>query len=171
MRNAPTRSRSIIRSEKQEALMVSEIEVRRDARACEHLDRAVPFPRRELLLGAARSRPRFFFLSARGRRLPERARYGQRAVARRMDGDALRASRKPPNCSSSICGIIPARRTPRTRSTGSAGSRTGMELQPLARSYYEKLTGRYTQNYFGLLGAERLRALGPDRRRLRMCSA
>jgi len=34
-------------------------------------------------------------------------------------------------------------------------------VQPLARSYYEKLTGRYTQNYFGLLGAERLRALGP----------
>ncbi len=34
-------------------------------------------------------------------------------------------------------------------------------MQPLARSYYEKLTGRYPQNYFGLLGAERLRALGP----------
>lgn len=34
-------------------------------------------------------------------------------------------------------------------------------VQPLARSYYEKLTTRYTQNYFGLLGAERLRALGP----------
>ncbi|MGC2333412.1 MAG: transglycosylase SLT domain-containing protein [Candidatus Acidiferrales bacterium] len=33
--------------------------------------------------------------------------------------------------------------------------------QPLARSYYEKLTDRYTQNYFGLLGAERLRELGP----------
>jgi len=33
--------------------------------------------------------------------------------------------------------------------------------QPLARSYYEKLTGRYAQNYFGLLGAERLHALGP----------
>jgi peptidoglycan lytic transglycosylase len=33
--------------------------------------------------------------------------------------------------------------------------------QPLARSYYQKLTGRYTQNYFGLLGAVRLRALGP----------
>jgi soluble lytic murein transglycosylase len=33
--------------------------------------------------------------------------------------------------------------------------------QPLARSYYEKLTDRYTQNYFGILGAERLRALGP----------
>ncbi|MFZ1204611.1 MAG: tetratricopeptide repeat protein, partial [Candidatus Acidiferrales bacterium] len=37
----------------------------------------------------------------------------------------------------------------------------GDGVQPLARSYYEKLTGRYTQNYFGLLGAERLRALGP----------
>jgi soluble lytic murein transglycosylase len=34
-------------------------------------------------------------------------------------------------------------------------------VQPLARSYYEKLTDRYAQNYFGLLGAERLRALGP----------
>lgn len=33
--------------------------------------------------------------------------------------------------------------------------------QPLARSYYEKLTGRYAQNYFGLLGADRLHALGP----------
>jgi soluble lytic murein transglycosylase len=33
--------------------------------------------------------------------------------------------------------------------------------QPLARSYYEKLTNRYTQNYFGLLGAARLRELGP----------
>ncbi len=33
--------------------------------------------------------------------------------------------------------------------------------QPLARSYYEKLADRYTQNYFGLLGAERLRELGP----------
>jgi soluble lytic murein transglycosylase len=33
--------------------------------------------------------------------------------------------------------------------------------QPLARSYYEKLTDRYAQNYFGLLGAERLRELGP----------
>jgi peptidoglycan lytic transglycosylase len=31
----------------------------------------------------------------------------------------------------------------------------------LARSYYQKLTDRYTQNYFGLLGAERLRELGP----------
>jgi soluble lytic murein transglycosylase len=34
-------------------------------------------------------------------------------------------------------------------------------VQPLARSYYEKLTDRYTQNYFGILGAERLRELGP----------
>jgi soluble lytic murein transglycosylase len=34
-------------------------------------------------------------------------------------------------------------------------------VQPLARSYYEKLTNRYTQNYFGLLGAARLRELGP----------
>jgi len=33
--------------------------------------------------------------------------------------------------------------------------------QPLARSYYEKLADRYTQNYFGLLGAERLHQLGP----------
>lgn len=33
--------------------------------------------------------------------------------------------------------------------------------QPLARSYYEKLAARYTQNYWGLLGAERLRELGP----------
>ena len=33
--------------------------------------------------------------------------------------------------------------------------------QPLARSYYEKLAARYTQNYSGLLGAERLRELGP----------
>lgn len=33
--------------------------------------------------------------------------------------------------------------------------------QPLARSYYQKLADRYTQNYFGLLGAERLRELGP----------
>jgi len=33
--------------------------------------------------------------------------------------------------------------------------------QPLARSYYRKLTDRYTQNYFGILGAERLRAIGP----------
>ena len=33
--------------------------------------------------------------------------------------------------------------------------------QPLARSYFEKLTDRYTQNYWGLLGAERLRELGP----------
>jgi soluble lytic murein transglycosylase len=34
-------------------------------------------------------------------------------------------------------------------------------VQPLARTYYEKLADRYTQNYFGILGAERLRALGP----------
>lgn len=33
--------------------------------------------------------------------------------------------------------------------------------QPLARSYYEKLTNRYAQNYFGILGAARLRELGP----------
>jgi peptidoglycan lytic transglycosylase len=33
--------------------------------------------------------------------------------------------------------------------------------KPLARSYFEKLTGRYTQNYWGILGAERLRELGP----------
>lgn len=32
---------------------------------------------------------------------------------------------------------------------------------PLARSYYEKLSGRYPQAYFGKLGAARLRSLGP----------
>jgi len=35
------------------------------------------------------------------------------------------------------------------------------DAQPLARSYYQKLADRYTQNYFGLLGAERLHEIGP----------
>jgi soluble lytic murein transglycosylase len=34
-------------------------------------------------------------------------------------------------------------------------------VAPLARTYYEKLIDRYSQNYFASLGAVRLRALGP----------
>jgi len=33
-------------------------------------------------------------------------------------------------------------------------------VEPLARTYYQKLTERYSQNYFASLGAARLRALG-----------